>query len=92
MSTTLYRSITHPPDTEDHQVLHIPVPERLRELAFADRLSFRVGLWLLERAQRPPRQRRSAAPASSGSPFEGRRPTPSETITLLSYDLQRQLR
>ncbi|WP_431072935.1 hypothetical protein [Microbacterium phyllosphaerae] len=93
MNTTLYRNITHPPDTEGQQVLHIPAPDELRRLALADRLSLRIGLWLLQRAQRPRRERRTSAPVySDGSPLERRDRAAVETLALLTYDLQRQLR
>lgn len=93
MNTTLYRSITHPPDTEDQLVLHIPAPDELQRLALADRLSLRIGLWLLQRAQRPRRGRRTASPVySDGSPLERRDRAAGETLALLTYDLQRQLR
>ncbi|WP_341957288.1 hypothetical protein [Microbacterium sp. LWH13-1.2] len=93
MNTTLYRSITHPPDTEGQQVLHIPAADELRRLALADRLSLRIGLWLLQRAQRPRRERRTSAPVySDGSPLERRERAAGETLALLTYDLQRQLR
>lgn len=93
MNATLHRSTTHPPDPQDRQVLHLPARERLHELALADRLSLRVGIWLLERAQRPHRPRRSFALAPPASPFLGDRYlTPRESITMLTFDLQRQLR
>ncbi|GAA1242504.1 hypothetical protein JOF42_002091 [Microbacterium phyllosphaerae] len=93
MNTTLYRSITHPPDTEDQLVLHIPAPDELQRLALADRLSLRIGLWLLQRAQRPRRERRTASPVySDGSTLERRDRAAGETLALLTYDLQRQLR
>lgn len=93
MNTTLYRNITHPPDTEGQQVLHIPAPDELRRLALADRLSLRIGLWLFQRAQRPRRARRIASPVySDGSPLERRDRSAGETLALLTYDLQRQLR
>lgn len=93
MNTTLYRSITHPPDTEDQLVLHIPAPDELERLALTDRLSLRIGLWLLQRAQRPRRERRTASPVySDGSPLERRDRAAGETLALLTFDLQRQLR
>lgn len=93
MNTTLHRSTTHPPDTEDQQVLHIPAPDELRRLALADRLSLRIGIWLLQRAQRPRRERRIAASYPDGVLHLDRRDrTPVESYALLTYDLQRQLR
>ncbi len=91
MNTTLYRSTTHPPDTEDQQVLHIPAPDDLRRLALADRLSLRIGLWLLQRAQRP---RRAALPSAPADTFalDRRHRSIAETHALLTFDLQRQLR
>jgi hypothetical protein len=88
--TTLSHSTTHPPDTEDRQVLHIPAPAELRRLALADRLSLRFGLWLFERAQRPRRRRTTT---TTDPLFLGERNlSPRESIALLTYDLQRQLR
>lgn len=55
MNTTLHRSTIHPPDIEDRTVLELPAADELRELALADRLSLKIGLWLLQRAQRPRR-------------------------------------
>lgn len=93
MNTTLYRSTTHPPDTEDRQVLHIPAPDELRRLALADRLSLRIGLWLLQRAQRPrPVRRVESASPTDVLGLERRHRTTGETFALLAYDLQRQLR
>lgn len=92
MNTTLYRSTTHPPDTEDQQVLHIPAPDDLRRLALADRLSLRIGLWLLQRAQRPRRERRSSRASSDLLALDRRERSIAETYALLTFDLQRQLR
>lgn len=92
MNTTLYRSITHPPDTEDHQVLHIPAPDELRRLALTDRLSLRVGLWLLQRAQRPRAQRPRTRYSADPLPLERRERSVNEAYALLAFDLQRQLR
>ena len=93
MNTTLHRSTTHPPDTEDQQVLHIPAPDELRRLALADRLSLRIGVWLLQRAQRP-RAGRRTSPVFDGEALDldRRDRTAVETYALLTYDLQRQLR
>ncbi|MFB4351674.1 hypothetical protein RAC69_00860 [Microbacterium sp. LS_15] len=92
MNITLHRSTTHPPDTEDQQVLHIPAPDDLRRLALADRLSLRIGLWLLQRAQRPRRERRSSRVSGDLLALDRRERSVAETYALLTFDLQRQLR
>ena len=92
MNTTLHHSTTHPPDTEDQQVLHIPAPEELRRLALTDRISLRIGLWLLQRAQRPRRTYRAATLEADALHLYGRNRSPLEERALLTYDLQRQLR
>lgn len=92
MNTTLHRSTTtHPPDTEDRTVLHIPDPADLRRLGVVDRVTLRFGLWLLERAQRPRQDKALHIPED---PFVRReRSIPSrESTALLTYHLQRQLR
>lgn len=93
MNTTLHRSLAHPPDTEDHQVLQIPRPDELRELALSDRLSLRIGLWLLQRAQRPRPVRRGLLtdPADPRSLAERNR-SAAESYALLTFDLQRGMR
>ncbi|MFS0893570.1 hypothetical protein [Microbacterium sp. 179-I 3D3 NHS] len=93
MNTTLHRGISHPPDTEDRQVLSIPRSDELRQLALADRLSLRIGLWLLQRAHRPRRIR----PAMHLDPIESlrlraRNSSPAECAALLAFDLQRGIR
>jgi hypothetical protein len=83
---------THPPDTEDRQILTIPDHTARQRLPLADRLSLRLGLWLLERGlhTQEPRTPR----ASAYRPLLAREQAISEreAITLLSYDLQRGLR
>lgn len=90
MNSTLPLSATRPPDTEDRQVLHLPAPGELRDLALADRLSFRLGLWLMERARRP--RGRRTRPLTDGSMLSERLLTPRESLALYTYDPQRQLR
>lgn len=90
MNTTLSRHITHPPDMQDRTVLHLPEPDELRALSLADRVSLRIGLWLLRRAQRPRRPTRAFAPATSLFLHDQHR-SPEETATILAYHLQRQL-
>lgn len=97
-TTTLPRSISHPPDTQDREVLHIPVPSDRRELALTDRLSLRIGLWLLLRAQRTRNVRRervrgaTRAPSRSSSLFDPARAlSDRERLALLTFDLQRQI-
>lgn len=86
----LHRSTAHPPCTQDREILEIPVPVDRNELALADRLSLRIGLWLLLRTQR-----RQSIPAEVDVPsfFPGApRLTQREALALLAFDLQHQLR
>ncbi|MBO0979447.1 hypothetical protein [Microbacterium sp. SD291] len=93
MNTTLHRSITHPPDIEDRQVLQIPAPGELRELALVDRLSLRIGVWLLQRAQRPRPQRTAPTITHAEGLLLGEQNlTARHYAILLAHDLQRQLR
>lgn len=93
MNTTLYRSTPHPPDTEDRTVLRLPAADELRRLSLADRLSLRVGLWLLQRAQRPHRSRPlSTSESTDALRLDRRRASASEALALSAFDLQRQLR
>lgn len=94
VNITLSRSTTHPPDTEDREVLQIPRDDELRELGIADRLSLRIGLWLFQRAQRPRRPRRSWT-VDPGDLFlvgEQRHRSAAESHALLMYDMQRGMR
>ncbi|MFT4258624.1 hypothetical protein [Microbacterium sp.] len=95
MNSTLYPSTTRPPDTEDREVLRLPAPAERDALSVADRLSLRVGLWLLMRAARS--AERNAArrqPQPSGMRRLPRRDGNGNgiNIALLTYDLHRQLR
>ncbi|MEV4774644.1 hypothetical protein LTA6_003324 [Microbacterium sp. LTA6] len=92
---TLPRSASHPPDTQDLTVLEITVPSDRSELALADRLSLRLGLWLMQRGQRArSRSERRAQRAQELGLLllEERNRPPLETYALLTHDLQRQLR
>lgn len=76
----------HPPDTEGRQTISIPDRDGLQRLTFADRLSFRIGLWLLQRSTRV---RATSAPLT---PDLDRRPLrETEAITLLAWGLQRTM-
>lgn len=94
MNITLSRSTTHPPDTEDREVLQIPRDDELRELGIADRLSLRIGLWLFQRAQRPRRPRRpwTVDPGDLFLVGEQRHRSAAESHALLMYDMQRGMR
>lgn len=93
MNTTLSHSTTHPPDTEDRTVLQIPAPGELRQLALVDRLALRIGVWLLQRAQRPRTARPPHTADLAPGMFRGERYlTARESMTLLAYDMQRPLR
>jgi len=87
----------HPPDTGDHQILTIPDQDDRRRLRVADRLSIRLGLWLLERSLRT---RATAVNAADTVADRLRRQretrellalTTSQALTLLTYDLQRRM-
>ena len=81
----LHRSTIHPPDTGDRQILTIPVPADRTRLTPAERLSLRLGLWLIERSAR-------AAKTISVARLARPAVTERDALTLLTYDLQRQLR
>ncbi|MCK8477451.1 hypothetical protein [Microbacterium aurugineum] len=94
MNTTLHRSVSHPPDIEDREVLQIPRPDELRRLSLADRLSLRIGLWLFQRAQRPQRHRRGLYidPSERFLLGEQRHRSAAESSALLTFDMQRGMR
>lgn len=93
MNTTLRRNITHPPDTEDREVFQIPRDDELRRLALTDRISLRIGLWLLQRSQRPRRERRAVHIDSATLLIaEQRRRAEDELNVLTVYALQRGIR
>lgn len=76
----------HPPETEDRQILRIPDRARLQRLSLADRLTFRLGLRLLERSTRlhPP-----AHPRGHG--LDRRTIRESEATALLAWGLPRNI-
>ena len=94
MNSALSRSTTHPPDTEDREVLQIPRDDELRRLGPADRLSLRIGLWLFQRAQRPRKPRRSLVfdPGDLFLVGEQRHRSAAESHALLMHDMQRGMR
>ncbi|BDZ38450.1 hypothetical protein [Microbacterium suwonense] len=93
MSTeALLRQTTHPPCTEEHDILEITVPADRTELGLADRLSLRIGLWLLLRAQRNPRHARAGTGDDIVRHRDRTRVTEHDAITLLAHGLQRHLR
>jgi hypothetical protein len=90
VNTTLSHTLTHPPDTEDRTV-RIPAPDELRALSLGDRLSLRIGLWLLQRSQRPRRERPLATSTAGPLLISDRHLSPRESAIVLSYHLQRQM-
>ncbi|MGO2745125.1 hypothetical protein [Microbacterium sp.] len=89
----LLRKTVHPPCIEE-ETLEITVPADRAALAFTDRLSLRIGLWLLlraERAQRSPRGKPAMSREEAMRLLETRRITEREAMVMLTYDLQRQL-
>lgn len=94
MSTNLLlHSTSHPPCPEEQQTLEITVPTNRNTLPFTERLSLRLGLWLLLRAERP---RRTPPPSMTREEmmrlFETRSATERESLQMLYYDMQRYLR
>lgn len=92
MSTTLltdrqHTTSIHPPDTEDRQILTIPDQAAQQRLPLSDRLSLRIGLWLLERGLH-----NGEHAADAPRPHRDQGITEHEAITLLAFDLQRGLR
>jgi hypothetical protein len=87
----LLRQTIHPPCIEGEEILEITVPADRTELALTDRLSLRIGLWLLLRAQRRPR--RAGGLSSEEVMLLRARPhvTEHQAMTMLAYDLQRRL-
>ena len=93
MSTnTLLRSTAHPPCPQDHEVLEVTVPTDRATLPLRERLSLRIGLWLLLQAQRPRRTPPTMTRDDMMRLFETRRTTERESLLLLTYDMQRYLR
>lgn len=105
MSTdTLLRSTSHPPCPEDAhhretEILQITLPADRTELTIADRLSLRLGLWLMSRTQRPPRARTPELTREETTRIlDARRKvgnagtTEREALAILTYDMHRSMR
>ncbi|MEW1961634.1 hypothetical protein AB0269_04125 [Microbacterium sp. NPDC077644] len=98
MSTeTLLRSTTHPPCPEDQEVLELTVPSDRNDLALTDRLSLRLGLWLLLRTQRSGRSRHTMSREEAVRLLDARRSarderfTEREMLAMLTHDMQRHM-
>lgn len=78
-------STNHPPDTADRQILIIPDHAGQAKLTTAGRLSFRLGLWLLERSLHTERTGPRPDPAYATVPG-------GPAFALLSFDPQQRLR
>lgn len=92
MNTTLSRTTTRPPDTQDRQVLALPAPDELRALSTADRLSLRLGLWLLLRAERAAQRAAALAAPTDPEAWREQRLDHRDSFSVLTFDLQGQLR
>lgn len=88
----LLRNTVHPPCTEEQETLAITVPADRSALSFADRMSLRVGLWLLLRAERQRETRGDLPREEVRRLLAKRRVTEREAFTMLTYDAQRGLR
>lgn len=82
----------HPPDVEDRKILSIPDPAQLRRLPLFDRLSLRLGLWLLSRGLHRRTQSEHRSAGENLIALREQAITEHEAITWLSYDLHRGLR
>lgn len=76
----------HPPDTDGRQTITIPDRDGLQRLTLADRLSFRLGLWLLQRSTRTREPARPFAPD-----LDRRTIRESEAMALLAWGLPRNI-
>jgi hypothetical protein len=91
-TNTLLRSTAHPPCPEEQEILEIAVPTDRTELAVADRLSLRIGLWLLLRTQRPRKAPRTMTHEEVMRMFETKNALERESLTILHYQLQQHMR
>jgi hypothetical protein len=88
----LQRSTAHPPCPQEQEVLEISVPRDRAELRLSDRLSLRIGLWLLLRAERTRSRRSERRSIDVASHFPGApQLSQREAIALLTYDMQRHM-
>lgn len=92
-NNTLLRSTAHPPCPEEQKILEVTVPADRTTLSLADRLSLRLGLWLLVRAQRPRRARaRTLTHEEVMRMFETKHVSERESLAILAYQAQHHLR
>lgn len=92
MSTdSLLRSTLHPPCPEEQEILEVTVPTDRKQLALADRVSLRLGLWLLLRAQRPRRTAHTPSREELMLLHETRRIAQRESLAMVTFDMQRYL-
>lgn len=75
----------HPPDTRDREILSIPDHDGVRRLAFTDRLSLRLGLWLLHRSLNRPE-----VTFTEPQDIQRRALDEHEAITMLAHGLQQR--
>lgn len=91
-TATLFRSTSHPPCPQEQEILEIALPADRTGLALTDRLSLRLGLWLMLRSQRPRRAPRQPLTHEQVMLLlEARRATEHEAMTALTYGLQRHM-
>jgi len=95
---TLLRSTAHPPCPQEQEILEIAVPADRTELALTDRLSLRLGLWLMLRTQRQRRNRNTTMSRDEALRLLSARRnagiehfTDRESLAMLTYDMQRHM-
>lgn len=98
-TTLLHRNTAHPPDTDVPKTVSIPHASELQRLALSERLTLRLGLWLLDRSLKSQAQieaqeihhQHSRTTAVAGVQDPQRRAlTEHEAITLLAYGLHQR--
>ena len=91
MSTeALLRQTVHPPCPDE--TVEFTLPADRTSLALVDRLSLRIGVWLLLRAERARATRGDLRREEVQLLLEQQRASQQQAMALFTYDLHRQLR
>lgn len=88
----LLRNTVHPPCIEEQETFAVTVPADRSALSFADRMSLRVGLWLLLRTERQRATRGDLTREEARRLLQKRDVSEREAFAMLTYHAQRVLR